>query len=101
MADRLENVFKVLFTILIYKQLTLIDILLTFHLLQNKFSEYNLSLVDIPPAASLRQIAANNDENYFYAELPNGKRLFHSAFKKTGSQQEQKFPLHIARFVIN
>lgn len=58
-----------------------------------------MNLVDIPPAASLRQVAENNGGHYFCVELPNGKRLFHSAVKKDGSQQ-QKFPIHIARFVI-
>lgn len=64
---------------------------------QSKFEEYDLNLVDIPPAASLRQIAANSKDYYFYVELPNGKRLFHNATKKSG----QKFPIHIARYNLN
>ncbi|XP_015376000.1 PREDICTED: CWF19-like protein 1 isoform X2 [Diuraphis noxia] len=63
-----------------------------------KFKEYDLSLVDIPPAASLRQIAGNTEGHYFCTELPNGKRLFHSAAKKIG--HSQKFPIHIAREVL-
>lgn len=74
MADRLEDMFKA------------------------KFKEYDLNLVDIPPAASLRQIAGNSEGHYFCTELPNGKRLFHSATRKTGHRQ--KFPIHIAREVL-
>lgn len=68
---------------------------LNFNFEQAKFQEYDLNLVDIPPAASLRQIATNSKDYYFYVELPNGKRLFHNAAKKTG----QRFPIHIARYV--
>jgi len=57
-----------------------------------KFGEYDLKLVDIPPVSSLRQIAGNVAQ-YFYVELPNGKRLFHNADIKPN----QRFPLHIAR----
>lgn len=67
-------------------------------LFKAKFKEYDLNLVDIPPAASLRQIAGSSEGHYFCTELPNGKRLFHSASKKNGRQQ--KFPLNIAREVL-
>lgn len=60
-----------------------------------KFEEYNLNLVDIPPAASLHQLAHNSGGHYFCSELPNGKRLFHGALTKTDKQQ--RFPLNIAR----
>lgn len=55
-------------------------------------------MVDIPPAASLRQIAKNT-EHYFCVELPNGKRLFHNATKKSSGYQP-RFPIHIARYVV-
>lgn len=54
-------------------------------------------MVDIPPAASLRQVARNSEGNYFYVELPNGKRLFHSAVKKSGHQH---FPINLPRYVL-
>lgn len=47
----------------------------------------------------MRQISGNGTESYFYVELPNGKRMFHNATKKSGTQQ-QKFPIHIARYVL-
>jgi len=60
-----------------------------------KFEEYNLKLIDIPPESSLRQITRNISQ-YFYVELPNGKRLFYNGDIKTS----QRFPLHIARYVV-
>lgn len=62
--------------------------------LKAKFKEYDLKLVEIPVAASLRQIAKNSD-NYFYIEFPNGKRLFHNAVNI-----EKRFPIHIARYIV-
>jgi len=63
------------------------------HMFKLKFGEYDLKLVDIPSASSLRQITANVAQ-YFYVELPNGKRLFYNGDVKTTNQ---RFPLHIAR----
>lgn len=47
----------------------------------------------------MRQISENGRGHYFCVELPNGKRLFHNAIKKSGTQQ-QRFPIHIARYVL-
>ncbi|XP_050424334.1 CWF19-like protein 1 [Adelges cooleyi] len=63
---------------------------------KNKFEDHNLNLVELPPAASLQQIAKKSNGQYFYLELPNGKRFYHCAAKKT----DQRFPIQIAREVL-
>lgn len=63
-----------------------------------KFEEYNLKLVDIPSECSLRQITEDISQ-YFYLELPGGKRLFYNG--DNVKTTNQKFPLHIARYLRN
>lgn len=92
MADNLENMFKVINDYVYFYS----SIIKYFFFVQEKFQEYNLKLVEIPAAASLRQLAKNSN-NYFYIEFPNGKRLFHNA-EIIGHQK--KFPIHIARYVL-
>ncbi|XP_050520201.1 CWF19-like protein 1 isoform X2 [Daktulosphaira vitifoliae] len=59
---------------------------------KKKFKDYNLNLVELPPAASLQQISKNYSGQYFYVELPNGKRFYYTANKT-----DQRFPIQIAR----